>query len=260
MKTLAEMAERYDVADTISEEPAYIFRGHADARWTLQPTFHRSATDDGRKPGLEASQLLALEAYLTGRFKAHALGYLDGATLKHIGDGTGYWVAMRHHGVPTRLIDWTTSFYVALYFACVGAQDCDGAVYVVHTGTLNRAMAQEHPTHFSNTDMRSRLDPDAPRLVEILSRAAAWPERMVAQQGIFTLCRNVAGDTEDILARLIPIAAMPGKENMRKWLIPANMKPSVLRHLRMMNVTAQSLFPGLDGIGRHLDTMVRIRQ
>jgi hypothetical protein len=55
----------------------------------------------------------------------------------------------------------------------------------------------------------------------------------------------------------MPNIANPGKETLRKLRIPANQKSDIMRLLRAMNVTASSLFPGLDGIGRQLDELAR---
>jgi hypothetical protein len=72
-------------------------------------------------------------------------------------------------------------------------------------------------------------------------------------------CQNVGANIEEILATEMPKVAQPGKETLRKFRIPATLKPTILRRLRSMNVMASSLFPGLDGIGRQLDELVRNR-
>ncbi len=44
----------------------------------------------------------------------------------------------------------------------------------------------------------------------------------------------------------------------RKLIIPNQLKPDFLRHLRRLNITARSLFPGIDGFGRSVSELVRI--
>lgn len=53
-------------------------------------------------------------------------------------DGTLAWLClMQHYGLPTRLLDWTESILVALYFAAYGDPDEDGAVYAILANRLD---------------------------------------------------------------------------------------------------------------------------
>jgi hypothetical protein len=80
---------------------------------------------------------------------------------------------------------------------------------------------------------------------------------MIAQQGAFLMSLNVASDIEQILETEMPKATAPGHATLLKLRIPAGRKGPMMKRLRGMNVTASSLFPGLDGIGRYLDERVR---
>ena len=74
------------------------------------------------------------------------------------------------------------------------------------------------------------------------------------------VCRNIAGNIEQALADELPKAApLANADTIGKVRIPAALKPEVMRRLKTMNVTASSLFPGLDGIGRYLDELIRWR-
>lgn len=84
------------------------FRGHADWTWQLLPTLFRKARDKK----LSGSQTLAVEGAIFWEFQAraqelHELGLTD----------WDYLFFMRHHGGVTRLLDWTETLGVAVYFA-----------------------------------------------------------------------------------------------------------------------------------------------
>lgn len=257
--SFSTIAEKLHVGDPVVGS-AYVFRGHSDVSWTLDSSLHRAATNDRRSALPDAAEMLRMEGYLLDQFRAAAPNYLPGATFAATRANLDWWLLMRHYGVPTRILDWTASFYVAAYFAVSRHPDKDGVVYCVHVHTLNRAMEAAHgPAAKFQTSDDVYLNPDAPPVINVVSRKTALLDRMIAQQGCFMVCRNVVGDFEQILSSEIPKVADPAQETLRKFIVPAASKAAFMRHLRAMNVTASSLFPGLDGIGRHLDETVRRR-
>ena len=84
------------------------FRGHGDLRYNLLPTLQRKA----REHHWSDEEMLAKEDAFFWEFQARA-HELHGLAL----DDWDYLFAMRHYGVPTRLLDWSEAFAVALYFA-----------------------------------------------------------------------------------------------------------------------------------------------
>jgi len=131
-------------------------------------------------------------------------------------------------------------------------------VYVVHVGTLNEAMVAAHGTvlPFSNA-AATFLQPDAPSIIDLFNRRTALLDRMIVQQSVFMVCRNIGADVEQVLGTQVPKVSDPKKTTLIRLRIPAAEKPIIMRRLRSMNVTASSLFPGLDGIGRQLDETIR---
>lgn len=257
---LMQLAEHLDVGDLVTRP--YLFRGQENADWTLRPSLHRAATNDGRTELPSAADLIKIENALTDTFCGIAANHLPPATVSATRAMIDWWPLMRHYGVPTRLLDWTASFYVGAYFAASKAPDKDGAIYLVHRRTLAEAMkfthadAAEMPTSVTAADKEFQR-PDAPPVVHVYSRKTALLDRMVVQQGVFLVSRNVRADLEEVLATEIPKVADSSKETLRKISVPAALKQTIRRRLRAMNVTGSSLFPGLDGIGRELDELVR---
>ena len=81
-------------------------------------------------------------------------------------------------------------------------------------------------------------------------------DRMVAQQGLFSISRQVLGDHGSLIRECIP--EDPPIESFRKAVIPATQKSTFLRKLRNLNITASSLFPGLDGLARSVDELIQL--
>jgi hypothetical protein len=259
---LVQLANNLDIGDALGT--TYLFRGQEDFGWTLQPSLHRAALNDMQTPLPPAEELVRFESVLTSEFRAVSPNHLRSAMLP-VAPYTDidWWPLMRHYGVPTRLLDWTRSFYVALYFACSRLRGKDGAVYVLHGHTLGLAMKAAHgdaaelPT-FPAADGQFR-DPASPSILNVFT-LKTLVDRMIAQQGVFMVSRNIAANIEEVLADELPKAdRVPTAVAVEKLRIPASLKPEVMRRLRSMNVTGSSLFPGLDGVGRHLDELIRWR-
>jgi hypothetical protein len=80
-------------------------------------------------------------------------------------------------------------------------------------------------------------------------------ERMSAQQTYFSLSPMAYCDHKDLIASAVPA---DGNE-FTKVVIPAGLKLEFKKQLRLINVTARSLFPGIDGLGRSVTELIRLR-
>ena len=97
------------------ERPTWwLFRGLSRPR-TLRTSLERIVLD----AGWPLSDAAKVEVQLLKDFKRHAHFYIS--SVPRDGDLIGWLALMQHHGAPTRLLDWTYSFYVAAFFALAGA-------------------------------------------------------------------------------------------------------------------------------------------
>jgi hypothetical protein len=228
----------------------YLFRGQANVEWKLESSLQRLLGGEAT-----AAHAVVVEDYLLEEYLPQSHLFWADERPVHRDRLWEWWPLMQHYGVPTRLIDWTASAYVAAYFAVESHWDVDGAVWIMHPSSLKSV-----PTH---------LDADKTRkFVELLTHAGSSPDvyafpaaqlsdRMAAQQGHFTLSANVLGDQESAIYDAC-IAPPWDEENAVKLVIPATIKPEFLIQLRSMNVTGRSLFPGPDGFGRSLAELTRL--
>lgn len=117
------------------------YRGQRLARWPIQSSVHRRVDQDLNAVGkaLPEAERIALmrDVYksLYHKFKARAWHLLDSQQRSD----WGIIFSMQHHGIPTRLIDWTESLVCALYFAQRGRdRSDDAAIFLLDPVKLNR--------------------------------------------------------------------------------------------------------------------------
>ena len=220
------------------------FRGLGDARHGLATSLARLG--EGHEP---------LESHLLRNFRKYARR--DAVPV----DSEWDWLALaKHHGLPTRVLDWSYSPYVALHFATEDhlAFDRDGVVwavdYVRAHEELPPPLRELLEREGSNVFTGEMLAEAAPRLADLDALAEkpfalffeppSIDERIVNQFALFSLLSSPAVGLEEWLE------GRP--ELVRKIVIPAELKWEVRDKLDQANVTERVLFPGLDGLSRWL--------
>ena len=225
------------------------FRGHPDQSWTLLPKVRRGYTPQ-------------TERYLTNLFYQGAK--LRHATLPNDDDYAGWLGLMQHYGLPTRLLDWSYSALVAVYFATKYERDMslwnsdrEAAIWLLQPETLNEA--QGYGSIFPSLNARSLSDlvQEAFRDIPTTSNLktsdviAAVPVnrdlRMVMQHGAFT-----------IHASDVPLETRANRHAwLRKILIPRENVAGIALSLDVLGVRLSDVFPDVDHLAIELGQMHR---
>ena len=248
-----------------------LFRGQSSVDWNIESSLQRNLDSN-------EDHALNTEHWLIYQFKRRAHHYIECPEDEDILS----WLAlMQHHGAPTRLVDFTYSFYVALFFAAVEAEgDC--TVWCIDEGWL-RSISRSLSDKYISTKFGTLRDDDYEKINlfagEYLNKllkvnkgltdefegvlqgvVAIDPykqgKRVAFQQGVFLVPLNIdIGFFENIeqsLSETNDSYNMSSGNRVRKIIFSKDMKYEILLNLKAMNITYETLFPGIDGFSKSL--------
>lgn len=212
----------FDFLKTYSEkEDDFIFRGVRSSNFKLIPSV-------GRIKNRNDIQLTATDEKLILKIFKHR-GY---PFLKEYKDDDLEILSIgQHHGLPTRLLDWTKNLMAAFYFAVEESitdndkkQDSEySCVYIYHPK--------------KKVKLDSTFDPfDINEVKRFIPKH--WDNRIIAQNGQFTVHPN-------------PYEAWE-PDNLEKVLIHFNVRKKIKTNLNRFGIHAGTVYPDLDGIAKHI--------
>ena len=219
-----------------------IYRGAADQSWNLIPSLNRVCSHD-----------LSLETHVFRQFRKYGYTELAGYS--------GFWSLLpvaQHHGLPTRLLDWTYSPMVAAHFATENTNyyDRDGVIWCLDVKAFKKYMPSVLQSKLEDTDssiftigMLEKLIPnfDAMKSLSddpyaIFFEPSSMIDRIVNQYALF----SVVSDSSVLLSEQIE----NNQIECRKIIIPKDVKLEIRDKLDYINISERMIYPGLDGVCR----------
>lgn len=229
----------------------FIFRGQANAEWKLESSLERVV---GTKWCAEEAK--KYEELSLARFRSKFHLY-DSANIEP--DSMLAWLAvMQHYGVPTRLLDFTESPYVALYFALEtyrSAAKNDLAVFAVDyraatSASVGYIRQNDSNFQFSDSEIYENQDTIFDQFVNPRAYDIAWiteprkhNQRLDRQGGCFLISGNRDKKIEEILD-----TPLYQDSRVIKYRIDSSLHESVFTLLRKMNLTGKVLYGDLHGL------------
>lgn len=264
---LESPSDLIDLQESLVSNIRWAFRGQSQSYGTLIPSFQRIFV---KKRSHGAAEIIERDLIKTFRKHYAELGdrtaempspnmITDGFDLRCLS-------VMQHYGVPTRLLDWTSNFWTAVYFACAGdpAKEAELWIYDRDIFTWQKNVK----------DLALLLQPSGPvptNIVEpillplrdkqqIIELDPQLTPRMRQQFAHHTLSSDVFADHAPLLFSLYPPVEESAPENtnqyipFRRVLISAGCKEKALRFLEeQKQVNAGTIFPDVEGLGKFLN-------
>lgn len=190
----------------------YFYRGESKKTYELRPKIGREI--------IKTKKNTPKEFGCFEDFKRKALPFLN----YELNDDWDYLAVAQHHGLNTRLLDWTMNPLVAAYFAVRNNRNEDGAIYIVKSIDIPYVDTSINPFELDSNKC---------------FRPKHLSNRIAAQGGLFTI-HHKPSDIFDL-------------ESLEKIIIPSNIQNDFWITLDVYNINEFSMFPDLSGLVKHLN-------
>jgi len=278
VSSLSEFTEKIVQFSKLNDGQKIWYRGHSSSDFKLIPTLYREILDlryDRPDHIFRPKEVNQLESGIDLSFGRQGISFLSKKGIANT--NMNRYFLKQHYKVKTRLLDWTESALVALYFALSdhSYKEKNAVVYILlpfklnnfAIQTLKKDLTRNAYFIFSSIDELSKKDSlfnekKELRISQLISKyyrldvddtekqypIALYPpyldERMAAQQSCFTLFGN-------IFEGLTP--KQTNEDFLYSITIPAQKKLEILSEMRVLGFSEFSVYPDLDGLGHSIN-------
>ncbi|MDR0874085.1 MAG: FRG domain-containing protein [Prevotellaceae bacterium] len=216
------------------------FRGQSNADWDLIPSIYRH------------KEYGYFEREMIRDFKLLSYEMLE----KQPTNELEWLFLMQHYGLDTRLLDWSESYLIALYFAVWNYADtCDCAVWILKPWSLNLVSIQQQTIPISSypdldkytlDSSQTKIVREVEGLLPIALRPVKNSARIVAQKGVFT----IHGKKTDPLNRIVEEHNLNSGDKilLESLIIDGKCKLKILKELYYAGISYSIIFPEIQGI------------
>ncbi len=224
--TVAALSELVESSFRDDKTTTVIYRGHGAASFSLRPKVGRL------RPPKNSAKKTVNESLMLELFRRQSTDRIEFATEND-------WELLaiaQHHGLATRLLDWTRSPLVALYFCVRNEYETRDS-----RGRPQREIAEVIAWRCPKEDLSKALPECGPLKIKELVRyiPRVVTARLRAQGGVFTAHPDPTKDFKPVgIVRI----RVPYKHRQV-------LKVSLFRH----GIHEGTTFPDLDGLARHIE-------
>lgn len=217
--------------------PHFLFRGQADRKWETLPTLLRI------HPALKSEQLKLIEAQVIHEFRKRE--QLD----KNEWDDMDVLTFARHHGAPTRLLDWSQNALVALWFSVENKRwdHLDGKVLSLHIFENSLKVAPAMGDLWLDTVESFKTGQ------RVLSfTATPKTPRITQQASVFTIGAFDGNVALQSIEKYFGVTDSTKEEGVREFIVPSNLKSKLRKTLSNIGFDTSSIYGGADGLGKSI--------
>jgi hypothetical protein len=255
IKSIEEYVANIEIIRNNFKGPLW-YRGCGKISYQLKPSLYRHNNSQN------IEDLIRLEKFLLERFRQRSIPFHS----RQIADPWEWLFLMQHYGVPTRLLDWSESPLLALFFAVtcthhtLGASgkplfSDDAAIWILNPSKWNKHsidLRSFEPSVLTTDDANSNAykpiaDVKTMKSFPIAIYGTHNSQRIVAQRGVFVCFGK---DTR-------PMEIMFEKEKfpsdcLKKITIKKAQLPDLYEAIMRHGITDSVVFPDLDGLAREI--------
>lgn len=264
--------------DQDNSEMTFWFRGESSTEFEtpLVPNAYRVLSETlkhTKNKKFFSQNIKSIEKNIDSEYYRKSFLYLKQGKVKN--NFVNRYFLMQHYGIQTRLLDWSENALISLYFAVSSNKDKDGRIWILNPFEMNNITFQKILESDKNCKMIPSLSDNYKRkklinkagkfrMKEISRRyllmdfpndnlleksyypLAIYPpyidSRLQFQSGCFTIFGNeINGFTH-----------IDNPEILNNIIIDKNSKQKMLHELSILGINENSVYPGLDGLGKSL--------